>query len=636
MAGQGRRQRATTPGEFHPDLDDLDALFELSLDLLCVADTDGYFRRVNPAFTRTLGYSLDELLARPFVEFVHPEDRAATLAETEQLARGIPTIHFENRYQCKSGEFKRLAWVCAPKGRVLYASARDVTEERRRRAEHDWLAGIVESSEDAIIGRSLEGAIISWNTGAQRIFGYTAEEAVGRTIFDLTPPERADEVRELVERMQRGEAVKNFETVRLAKDGKPIQVALTFSPILDASRQLVGASVIARDITARKLLEQRVQVADRLASLGTMAAGVAHEINNPLAAVISCLDLAQEDLPSGDPSVPGLLSDARQAAEKVRQIVRGLERMSRLEEGRVTVLDVNAVLDLASTLAMNEVRHRARLIKSYGRPPRVRADEPRLAHVFANLLLNAAQALPDGRAHENEIRIVTRAEGDDALVEIMDTGSGIAPEHLGRIFDPFFTTKPVGVGTGLGLPLCHAMVTAAGGSIDIDSEVGRGTTVRITLPGAAPARSASYISTEPPPVGVRGRVLIVDDDAMVGSSVRRSLMSEHDVVVCDRGQRALEHIAAGERFDVIVCDMMMPEMSGQELFAKLRELSPELAERVIFMSGGAFTAEARRFLEAVSNDRLDKPFEVAALRIAVRRQVARARSANGPESSGDT
>jgi CheY-like chemotaxis protein len=233
--------------------------------------------------------------------------------------------------------------------------------------------------------------------------------------------------------------------------------------------------------------------------------------------------------------------------------------------------------------------------------------------VFLNLVINAAQSLPDGHADQNEIVIATRV-GEDGrvVVEIRDTGSGMSPDVKKRLFTPFFTTKPIGVGTGLGLSIVHRIVTALGGELGVDSELGRGTTFRVHLPVSARRPEPSIAARTIAPVR-RGRILIVDDERLVANAFSRALRMEHDVVVRNRGREVIEMLEAGERFDAIVCDLMMPEMTGIELFEAITELAPEQAKAMIFVSGGAFTSEARVFLDRVANPRLEKPFRLATL-----------------------
>jgi CheY-like chemotaxis protein len=309
--------------------------------------------------------------------------------------------------------------------------------------------------------------------------------------------------------------------------------------------------------------------------------------------------------------------------------VRDLKTFSRQDDDLRGPVDLRAVMDSAAKMAAGELRPRAQLVRDYAEVPRVYGNEARLAQVFLNLIINAAQALPEGHAEQNEVRLVTRRVGsDEVAAEIHDTGSGIPPEVLGRIFDPFFTTKPVGVGTGLGLALCHAFVTAMGGRIEVESQVGRGTMFRVTLP-VAPGEQVQVSRVEVAKEGesMRGRVLVVDDDPLVSSALRRTLSREHEVEVAVSARRALELLTSPQGgYDVILCDLMMPEMTGMELFAYLEKVSPETARRMVFITGGAYTPAAKELLERVSNPRVEKPFDPEKLREQVREWVKRVHS----------
>jgi CheY-like chemotaxis protein len=270
-------------------------------------------------------------------------------------------------------------------------------------------------------------------------------------------------------------------------------------------------------------------------------------------------------------------------------------------------------------MAHNEIRHRARVVSSYEPGlPLVQSDASRLGQVFLNLLLNAAQAIGEGHADKNEIRIRATATGDrkKVRVDVIDTGAGIAPAVLHRIFDPFFTTKAPGAGTGLGLSISHQIVRSMDGEIAVESEPGRGSTFSVTLPVAAKQR-VSEASTPPRPRGFSKRILLIDDEAAVGRSLGILLAPETEVVSVQRAGDALARLANGERFDAIVCDLMMPEISGIELYDRLASVAPECTGKIIFMTGGAFTPDAREFLARLDRPHLEKPFSEAQLRQAI-------------------
>jgi signal transduction histidine kinase len=392
---------------------------------------------------------------------------------------------------------------------------------------------------------------------------------------------------------------------------------------------------------AQRKMGEQLAISERMASAGILAAGVAHEINNPLAVIMVNLDFVNGLLEQLAPFVRSLegrllelhckegasgvggiegqleeigapLHDAREAAARIRAIVCDVKLFARPHDEERSAVDVRRVIESSIRMAWNEIRHRAQLVEQYGDVPMVDSNEARLGQILLNLLVNAAQAMPEGRASGNKIRVVTKmGESGYVVVEVHDTGAGIPSEVLARIFDPFFTTKPIGVGTGLGLALCHRMVTNLGGAIAVESEVGQGTVFRVTLPVAA---RDLRVTTLPPRMteihAQRARLLVVDDEVAIGRALQRTLGRHHDVVILTSGKEALARIASGERFDAIIADLMMPEVTGMELHHELSRIAPDQAKSMIFLTGGAFSETAREFLNRVRNPRLEKPFDV--------------------------
>jgi PAS domain S-box-containing protein len=379
-------------------------------------------------------------------------------------------------------------------------------------------------------------------------------------------------------------------------------------------QRIVGVCV---DITERKLLQERLFLAERMASLGTLAAGVGHEINNPLTYIVLNLTLLERelrnlDLPSGTHGrVQSMVEQARYGADRVGGIVRDLQALTRVPDERITRVDAAAVLERCLEIADHQIRHRARVIRELENVPAVCGSEGRMVQLFLNLLVNAAQAIPDGSIDTNWIRVRTSVENGRVAVAISDTGVGIGKDALARIFDPFYTTKRVGEGTGLGLSICRSIVTALGGEIQVESAVGRGTTFRVLLPPAAEgdALPEGRASVPAPP---KKRVLVIDDEPMVGQLVGK-VLSGHDVVAETSAREALSRLHTDPRFDVILCDVMMPDVSGIDFYDQLGPIDPTLRNRVVFLSGGAFTERAQAFLDRVPNRRLSKPFDVDAL-----------------------
>lgn len=391
-------------------------------------------------------------------------------------------------------------------------------------------------------------------------------------------------------------------------------------------------------------MREQLMISERMASVGTLAAGVAHEINNPLAAVMGNVEFATETLAQMTKEVRRLsaLTDeenvsrqdfltwsvarlaeveeamvvTQEAAERMRLVVRDLRTFSHPgNEKEQEPVDLRKVLESSIRMASTEIRHRARIVEEYGEVALVDGSEARLGQILLNLIVNAAQAIPEGNATQNEIGVVLRmGEAGKVIVEIRDTGSGIPPEILPRIFDPFFTTKAPGVGTGLGLAICHRLITAHGGEISVESEIGKGTKFRIALPVASqPVRKSESVAP-PPSTGFRAKILVVDDEPMVRKAVLRMLQKEYDMSAVGAAKEAMQLIMDGARFDLILCDLMMPEMTGMDLHAELDRVAPDQSSKMAFVTGGAFTDGARAFLERMLNAVIEKPFRSAELR----------------------
>jgi signal transduction histidine kinase/CheY-like chemotaxis protein len=406
----------------------------------------------------------------------------------------------------------------------------------------------------------------------------------------------------------------------LRRDGTPVDVDVrSMRIVFDGAHAVLS---VLRDITTTLRLERQLLASERMASVGTLAAGVAHEINNPLAYVLSNLQFARSALASATTNadvareLAEALEEAEKGAERVQRIVQGLRTFSRVEDDRRTEVDVQRALDLALDMAAAQIRHRATLRRSHQRVPRVEANEQRLASVFLDLVVNAAQSIVEGSANENQILVATYVDPDGrVVVEVGDSGCGMSAEVLERAFDPFFTTKPVGVGTGLGLSVARNVVRSLGGEILIDSMFGVGTVVRVVLPpvsSAAALRNSTIRASAPSPR--RARVLVIDDEPLVCKSLVRLLGAEHDVQTSSAAGEALETIRKGARFDAILCDLMMPELTGMDVYEALAREFPDQAARMIFLTGGTFTERARAFVEARPHRVATKPFKVQQLR----------------------
>ncbi len=511
---------------------------------------------------------------------------------------------------------------------ILLANAQSALSESEERYRQ-----IVESTSDGIFKVDVADLIVFTNHRFAEMLGYTSHELLGQSIFSFMDEE--SRAFAIAAAKRPGEGTK--ETVDITfrcKDGSEVDVSMASAPILDQNGRYIGGVTLVRDMTEQKKMLAQLMVSDRMASVGTLAAGVAHEINNPLAVVMANLEYVGEVLkeplgetPAADrarlETLKDPISEAREAADRVRVIVRDLKIFSHAEEDKLGAVAIEPVIESSLRMAWNEIRHRARIAKDYGVIPRVHANAARLGQVFLNLIVNAAQAIPEGHSESNELRIKTRSDDQGhVIIEISDTGPGIAPEVLKHLFTPFFTTKPAGVGTGLGLSICRRLVNSFGGEISVDTRLGKGTTFRLVL---RPDRSAAAVVEGPTRIDAETvrpvRLLVVDDEKTIGALICRLLAPPHDVVSVTRAKEALERVTSGERFDVIISDLMMPEMTGMDLHEALLRTAPEQAQRMVFFTGGAFTPRAQAFLDTISNPRIEKPFDIASLQAAIAAQM---------------
>ncbi|MDP1824592.1 MAG: ATP-binding protein [Archangium sp.] len=508
-------------------------------------------------------------------------------------------------------------------GPVLLRAA----QEALRNSEENFRALIEQLPDQVWVHR--HGRVIYVNLNTLRTLGYASEDLIGRELIDLVVPEdRPGVAARIAAGCAIGETLPRYEVRLLRRDGAAVTFEISPRGVLFDG---VPATLkVAHDVTHRKELEAQLVVADRMASLGMLAAGVAHEINNPLAWVIANLNFVAEELAEVKDRPVGAacgeaLSEAMDGAQRVRGIVRDLKAFSRSEDGQRGPVDLHRLLDSTANMAANEIRHSARLVKDYSLAPLVvEGNESRLSQVFLNLLVNAAQAIPEGAADMNEIRLTTRREPDGrVLAEVRDTGPGMSPQVLARMFTPFFTTKPRGIGTGLGLSICHKIVGAHGGEIRVVSEEGKGSAFRVWLPAAAAQPEVAQPLRLAASGAQRGRVLVIDDEPLLRSALQRVLSRHHEVIAVGGGLEAMDLLATDQHFDVILCDLMMPQVSGAQFFEQLSVAHPELAPRVVFVSGGAFTDSARKFLDETPNLRLDKPFDVSQILAVITRLLAR-------------
>jgi PAS domain S-box-containing protein len=466
---------------------------------------------VNRRIESMLGYSfeqIEEMGSSFFDQVVHPgdSDRLRVLNRRYRDVGDEQILELEFRLRHADGSWRwahnrTAVFQRDPDGAPtrIIGTIEDVTKKRQAKEAiaraHQELRDVIQHMPDAVM-LIRDGLIVFMNTAGIELFGIDhPERVIGSDILDLVHPEEREVARKRIERMAKsGLPMPPRERRMLTATGETVPVEVSGGHLIQFEGGRANLIVI-RDITERKKFQARLLLADRMVSVGTLAAGIAHEINNPLAYVMGNLgylakrvERLANDAPNVDlDEIIEACEEARGGAERVQTIVDDLRAFSRVDDQKMGPVDVHGVLESSLKLAGTELQRRARLVKDFASVPPVRASDSRLGQVFLNLLVNAIQALPEGGDRDDqEIRLATRLEHGYVMVEVRDSGPGIPSEIMDRVFDPFFTTKPVGVGTGLGLSICHSIVTTLGGEIHVESGTGGGTTFRVLLPADVP------------------------------------------------------------------------------------------------------------------------------------------------------
>jgi PAS domain S-box-containing protein len=603
-------ERNRAEAEVRQSAQQLDHFFDLSTDLMCIAGTDGYFKRVNPAWVQTLGYSREELLARPFLDFIHPDDVDRTAAESaEQAAAGKVSVSFDNRYRCRDGSYRWLSWNATPvpDTSMVYAVARDTTEQRLADQARSLLAAIVDSTDDPTVGMTLDGTIISWNSAAERSYGYRPEEAVGRSIYLITGPGGRREMAAIFDQVARGVPLTHHNTVRRRKDGTQRQVEVTISPIRDASGAVIGAASVARDIGERLQFEQALARArdEALAAAqlkSQFVAMVSHEIRTPMNGVIGLTGLLL-DTPLG-PAQRRYTEAIGTSGRALLTIINDILDFSKIEAGKIELADADFRLDTLLESAIQAAAEIGRdkdleVVGYYppSLPTAVRGDEGRLRQVLLNLAGNAVKFTDHGH-----VLICANPAGPapdgrpQVTVTVTDTGIGIAPDDLALLFKPFSqvdaaTSRRFG-GTGLGLTISRQLIELMGGQLGVQSQPGHGSEFSFTIP--LPTQSGPSPGHGQASNWLSGRRLLIAD----ANPTRRRLLSEHSTawgmnptaVPDSRTALDLLHDATqhGQIFDVAVIDQHMPGPGGADLSQQIIA-DPALATtKLVLLTSGSY------------------------------------------------
>lgn len=628
-------------------------LLEALPDAIVAVDHDGTIVQINSQTEELFGYGRDELIGQK-VELLVPENyrrehhrhRQNFAAEPKTRRMGANIDLYGRRRN--GSEFPveiSLSPVSTENGTFVLSAIRDIgarkkMEEELRRAHEQLylrtvdqlgeyrsrLASIIDSSEDAIIGKTLDGIVTSWNKGAERIYGYTPEEVVGKHISLLIPSDNPGEIPEILRKIARGESVEPHESERVAKNGQRLNVSISVSPLRDAKGDIIGASAIARDITAQKRAESQLHQSQKMEAIGRLAGGVAHDFNNILGIISACTEFLRDRLdPAAEPSL--YVDNIRKATERGASLTRQLLAFSRSSAIQPCVLDLNERLKdvgkLLRPLMGDDVEI---LIVSKSPSAVVEADPGQLDQIVVNLAVNARDAMPRGgkfiletgaarfdqafaEQHQN------LAAGKYVLLTVSDTGSGMDSATVSRIFEPFFTTKEPGKGTGLGLATVYGIVKQSAGHILVYSEPGHGTTFKIYLPCAdhkIGLGSKSELETIAP--SRQGTTILLVEDDEIMRSLTRQLLQEHGytVIEADDGKSALDWVESHPGpVDLLLTDVVMRRMTGPELVDRLTASHPHL--KVVYMSGytGELIAEREVLKRGVTL--LEKPFTRTAL-----------------------
>jgi PAS domain S-box-containing protein len=626
------------------------SLLEASLDPLVTIGPDGKITDVNQATELVTGVAREQLIGTNFSDYFTEPERANTGYQQvlrEGLVRDYPlTIrHISGRatdvlynatvYRNEAGEVQG-----------VFAAARDITERKRAEAAMQRMVAIVESSDDAIIGKTLDGIITSWNSGAEKLFGYSAEEIVGKPILALIPPEYLKEEADIVERLKRGESINHFETVRVRKGGQRIDISLTVSPIRDSHGRIIGASKIARDITERKRSEEALQESnrrlqealddlnaaqdrviqqERLSALGAMASGIAHDFNNSLTAILggSELLLQRPEYLDDKEKTRNYVEMMNTAAQDAGRVVNRLREFYRPREKDEAFAAVNINEVVRQAIALTEPKWKAEaearsvsvtVHADLQEVPLIDGNATELREALTNLIFNAVDAMPSG----GTITIHTYRDDGQVVVQVADTGTGMTEEVRRRCLDPFFTTKGES-GSGLGLSMVYGVLQRHQSTVDIETELGRGTTFIIRLPVQS-AKPKSEPSATPASVAQQLHILVVDDEAVVRRIVGEYLkLDGHIVEVANSGHDGLEKFR-NDRFDLVLVDRAMPDISGDQVATAIKSAEPKVA--VVMLTGFGSMMEAADEKPTGVDFIVGKPVTINALRTAISKAVA--------------
>lgn len=490
----------------------LESILDNIVDGLITINERGIVQSFNKACERMFGYKADEVIGKNINMLMPPQyadnhDQYLTNYRETHHAK-IIGIGREVEARRKDGTIfpidLSVAEVQTGSQRLFSGIVRDITQKKEAEKFIGLLASIVESSEDAIISKTLDGIITSWNAGAEKLFGYSAAEAVGQHVSIVIPSDRLTEENNIIRQLREGKSIEHFETFRRHKDGREIEVSLTVSPILDSSGKIIGASKVARDMTERKMYDEKMRQTQKMEAVGQLTSGVAHDFNNLLTVVLGNTRLIRKRIKTEAPlpimaEITERIDDIDVAAQRGADLVRRLMIFTRQRPLQKTIVHINSCIqDIHGLLAraLGETVEVKSVLGENILP--VHIDQDQFVNALINIAVNARDAMPKGGTltirtdhfqleEKNSDQYPTLAAGPYVMISLSDSGVGMPENVRTRIFEPFFTTKPAGEGTGLGLSMVYGLIQQSGGHIDVQSDIGRGTTFRIYIPGKADA-----------------------------------------------------------------------------------------------------------------------------------------------------
>ena len=613
------------------DLRRLASIVACSDDAITSKTLEGIITSWNAGAERIYGYSSKEAIGKPSSMLVPMDCPDETPEILECLKRGETVDHFETVRLRKDGKEIQVEITVSPirdeMERIVGAStiARDISGRKRREDELSRLAALVENSNDAIIGKTLDGIITHWNSGAQRIYGYSAAEIVGKSVSILFPSGGSSEIFEMMEKIKGGERVVTSDTIRVRHDGKEIHVALTLSPIKDSGGQVFGVSTVARDVTENKRLEAMFRQSQKMEAVGQLAGGVAHDFNNLLGVILGYSELLLDRMSPSDPERKSI-EEIQKASERGALLTRQLLAFSRKQVLDPKVLDLNAVVKGMEKMLHRIIgEHIELLVVLNPALGRVRADSGQLEQVILNLVVNARDAmLQGGKLTIETANVQLDAEyaaqhpstvpGPHVMVSVSDTGCGMDEKTKAHIFEPFFSTKDLGKGTGLGLSTVYGIVKQSEGSIWVYSEVGIGTTFKAYLPRVDMALDIAPASHKfEKPKGGSQTILIVEDDGALLHVAHRSLEERGYAILTTQSPADAINICESHLgpIDLMVTDVVMPGKSGTQLATHLSALRPEM--KVLYVSGYTDDTIVRHGVLEPGVAFLQKPFSARTL-----------------------